>query len=165
MPSRAGTPTGRRTTSVLNRCLQWVRFDRSPGHRQPAAAAVLLATALSLFGSLVADWLLAKLGVAVFPSTRGYQHFQFGDYATLTVIGVLAASAGWPIVTRFCGAPRWLFLRLAVLVSSALLLPDLYIWAVQGQPGKAVVFLALMHIAIGVVTYNSLTRVARVRPR
>jgi hypothetical protein len=99
----------------------------------------------------------------VFPGTAGYPHFQFGDYSTLTVLGVLGAGAGWPIVVRLCTAPRWLFARLAVLVTAVLLLPDLAIW-VQGQPGKAVAFLVLMHLAIGVITYLALVTVAPPRP-
>ena len=57
------------------------------------------------------------IGQAVFPSTRGYAHFQFADYAKLTVIGVVIACAAWPAVTRVYAAPRWLFFRLAVLVT------------------------------------------------
>ena len=45
----------------------------------------------SLVLCLLADWLLARAGVAVFPATKGYAHFQFGDYAKLTIIGVLIA--------------------------------------------------------------------------
>jgi hypothetical protein len=121
-----------------------------------------MATVLALGGSLLADWLLAKLGVAVFPSTRGYPHFQFSDYSILTVLGVIAACVGWPIVARWCSQPRWLFVRLAVLVSLALLLPDLAI-LIQGQPAKAVFFLALMHVAIAVVTYNALVGLSPAR--
>ena len=41
-------------------------------------------------------------------------------------------------------------------------LPDVYI-LVKGQPAKAVGFLFLMHLAIALVTYNALVRVAPVR--
>ena len=40
-------------------------------------------------------------------------------------------------------------------------LPDLYILA-DGEPPKAVAVLMLMHLAIAVVTYNCLVRIARV---
>jgi hypothetical protein len=43
-------------------------------------------------------------------------HFQFSDYGKLTVIGVIIACAGWPVVTRVSSQPRWLFLRLAIAV-------------------------------------------------
>jgi hypothetical protein len=49
---------------------------------------------VALAGSLLADWLLVKLGTHVFPSTRGFVHFQFSDYAKLTIIGVVIACAG-----------------------------------------------------------------------
>ena len=89
-------------------------------------------------------------------------HFRFSDYGKLTVIGVVIACVAWPIVTRVCAAPSWLFFRLAILVTLVLLLPDFYI-LYKGQPGDAVGVLMLMHVAIGVVTYNLLVRVAPVR--
>ncbi len=148
----------------MDRLLGLVRFEARPRQDQPNAAALIFATVVAVAGSLIADWLLAKLAVAVFPSTKGYQHFQFSDYSKLTIIGILGAAVGWPIVTRFCSTPRWLYLRLAVLVSVVLLLPDLWIW-LQGQPGQAVLFLALMHIAVAVVSYNAIVRIAPARPR
>ena len=59
--------------------------------------------------------------------------------------------------------PRWMFLRMAVLVTIVLWLPDLYILA-KGQPARAVAFLMVMHLAIAVVTYNLLVRLAPCRP-
>jgi hypothetical protein len=43
-----------------------------------------------------------------------------------------------------------------------LLLPDLYILH-QGQPVQAVAVLMVMHLAIAVVTYNCLVRIAAIR--
>ena len=99
----------------------------------------------------------------LFPSTKGYGHFQFSDYAKLTVIGVMIACLAWPVVTRISSAPRWLFFRLAILVTLVLWLPDLYILD-RGAPGRAVAVLMVMHLAIALVTYNSLVHIARVRP-
>ena len=113
--------------------------------------------------SLLADELIVRAGTAVFPGTRGYVHFQFGDYAKLTIIGVVAAGVGWPIVARLTSDPRWAFVRLAVAVTAVCLLPDLYIWLL-GQPGRAVLVLVVMHLAIGLITYNLLVRLAPVRP-
>jgi len=84
------------------------------------------------------------------------------SYAKLTVVGVLGACAGWPIVTRITSQPKWLFLRLALVVTLVLLLPDLAIWA-MGQPGAAVFVLVWMHLAIAIVTYLSLVILAPVR--
>lgn len=148
----------------IQRLLTWARFDLRPGHRQPAAIALATATVVAVALCLTVDWALAKAGAAIFPSTKGYEHFQFGDYATLTVLGVVAACVGWPIVTRLCAAPRWLFARLAVLVTAVLLLPDLAIY-LQGQPGNAVFILVLMHLAIGLITYTALVRLAPHRQR
>jgi hypothetical protein len=151
-------------TSLLDRSLDLVKIDFSPKHRQPSNLRVLLATAVAIIGSLLADALLVVIGQALFPSTKGYVHFQFQDYARLTIIGVLIACVAWPIVTRISSAPRWLFFRLAILVTIVLFLPDLYILA-QGAPGKAVAVLMVMHLAIAVVTYNALVRLAPVRLR
>ena len=148
---------------VMDRAMELARVDLSPRHRTPSAVAVVLATVASLVLCLLADWLLAKAAVAVFPATKGYVHFQFSDYAKLTIIGVIIACIGWPVVARVTSDPRWVFFRLAILVTVVLLLPDLYIW-VKGQPGQAVLFLACMHLAIAVITYNLLVRVAPVRP-
>jgi len=142
----------------LDRGLAWARVDFSPGHRQPSAARVLLALAVALAGSLAADAILVVIGTTLFPSTKGYVHFQFHDYARLTIIGVVIACLAWPVVTRISSAPRWLFFRLAVLVTLVLWLPDLYLLDL-GQPPRAVAVLIVMHLAIALVTYNSLVQV------
>jgi hypothetical protein len=152
------------TDSILDRSLHLVKVDFKPAHGQPSKLKVLLATVVSLVGSLAADAALVAVGKSIFPSTKGYVHFQFSDYAKLTIIGVLIACIAWPIVTRISSAPRWLFFRLAIAVTLVLLLPDIYILK-QGQPARAVAVLMCMHIAIGLVTYNALVRLAPVKIR
>ncbi len=148
--------------NIVDRSLDLVKVDFAPRHRQPSTIRLLVATAVSLAGSLGVDAAIVAVGTAVFPSTKGYVHFQFDDYAKLTVIGVFIACAAWPIVTRISSAPRWLFFRLAILVTLVLWLPDIYIWA-KGQPAKAVAVLMCMHLAIALVTYNALVHIAPVR--
>jgi hypothetical protein len=148
---------------ALDRALRLARVDFAPAHRQPTTMRVIVASVLSVIGSLVADALLVVIGQAMFPSTKGYGHFQFSDYAKLTVIGVIIACVAWPIVTRISSSPRWLFFRLAILVTLVLWLPDLYI-LYRGAPGRAVAVLIVMHLAIAVVTYNSLVHIAKVEP-
>ena len=94
---------------VVDRLLAWGRIDFRPSHRPPAWGRVALATALAIVLSLAADAVLVALGTHLFPATKGYVHFQFADYAKLTVIGVIIAGAAWPIVARVSSAPRWLF--------------------------------------------------------
>ena len=132
---------------MTERALAWAHIDFSPAHRPPEWWRVLLATVLSIALSLAADAALVAIGTRVFPTTKGYGHFQFHDYAKLTVIGVLIACAAWPVVARVSSAPRWLFFRLAILVTLVFWLPDLYIWH-QGQQAKAVLVLMAMHLAI-----------------
>ena len=147
----------------LDRVPKLFRVDFAPSARPPSALRVVVALVISVAGSLAADALLVAAGTALFPSTKGYVHFQFHDYAKLTIIGVVIACLAWPVVTRISSAPRWLFFRLAILVTLALWLPDLYILDL-GQPGRAVAVLMLMHVAIALVTYNCLVHVAPVRP-
>lgn len=130
-----------------------------PRHAQPRVSRLVLATVTAVAGSLAADALLVVIGQAMFPGTRGYVHFQFHDYAKLTVLGVIIACAAWPAVTRISDEPRWLFLRLAIFVTLVLWLPDIYI-LYRGQPADAVAVLFVMHLAIALITYNLLVRLA-----
>ena len=149
---------------VTDRLLTWAHVQRSPDHRAPAWGRLALATVASVVLSLAADAALVFVGTRLFPSTKGYVHFVFGDYGKLTVIGVLIACTAWPVVARVSSAPRWLFFRLAVVVTLVLLVPDLYIWQ-QGQPAQAVGVLMAMHVAIALVTYNVLVHLAPTRAR
>jgi hypothetical protein len=149
--------------TMLSQAASLVHLDFSPQHRHPRAVRVLLATVASVVCSLAADALLVLIGEAIFPGTKGYAHFRFSDYSKLTVIGVIIACAAWPVVTRVTSRPRWLFFRLAILVTLFLWLPDLYI-LYRGQPARAVAVLMVMHLAIALVTYNLLVRIAPVRP-
>lgn len=141
------------------RALAVARVDLSPSHRRAAPWRVVLATVLSLAGSLGVDALLVVIGTRLFPATRGYIHFRFSDYARLTTIGVLIACAAWPITIKISPASRWLFFRMAILVTPVLWLPDLYL-LVLGQPAEAVGVLMLMHLSIALVTYNLLVHLA-----
>jgi hypothetical protein len=149
---------------IFDRSLELVRVDFAPAHRQPSTVRVLLATCVALAGSLLADAALVVIATSVAPSIKGYVHFQFSDYSKLTVIGVVIACVAWPIVTGVSSAPRWLFFRLAILVTLVLFLPDLYILR-QGQPARAVAVLMCMHVAIALITYNALVHLAPVRHR
>src|SRR5580704_19682507 len=108
------------SSGPVGRAVSWARIDFHPPHRPPAWWRVVLATLLALGLSLLADAAIVAIGTRVFPSTKGYVHFQFHDYARLTVIGVLIACAAWPVVARLSSAPRWLFFRLAVVVTLVL---------------------------------------------
>jgi hypothetical protein len=144
---------------LLHRALAFAKVDGPRPHRQPATARLVVAIVGALTGSFAADALLVAIANLVFPSTKGYVHFRFADYGKLTAVGVLVACLAWPIVTWISSAPRWLFFRLAVLVTLVLWLPDLWILS-KGQPFDGVLGLMLMHVAIALITYNLLVRVA-----
>lgn len=142
----------------LRKPMRALSIDFEP-EAQPAWWRVLVASVVAIVGSLIADALIAAAAIAIWPHLKGYQHFLFTDYATLTIIGVIGASIGWPIVTRISSRPARLYGILAVLVTLVLLLPDVYI-AIQGQPVKAIVALVVMHLAIAVITYFSMVLIA-----
>jgi hypothetical protein len=148
---------------MLTQLASLARIDFRPRHDQPRMSRLVLATIAAVIGSLAADALLVVIAQAAFPVTKGYVHFQFADYAKLTVIGVIIACVAWPVVTRISSEPRWLFFRMAILVTLVLWLPDVYL-LYRGQNGTAVAFLFLMHLAIAAVTYNLLVLLAPVRP-
>ncbi len=145
----------------LQPLLRAFHIDFNP-QSPPAPLGLAVATVVSLVGSLLADWLLVKLGTHVFPSTRGFVHFRFSDYAKLTIIGVVIACAAWPLATRLTSQPRRLFRQAAVALTIVLLAPDAYIWH-NGASGKAVFVLVWMHVAIALVTYNALVHLAPAR--
>lgn len=72
---------------------------------------------------------------------------------------MVVACIGWPVVTRVSSWPRWVFLRAAVAVTVVLLVPDVYIMYI-GESVRGVLVLMAMHLAIAVVTYNALVRIA-----
>jgi hypothetical protein len=149
---------------MIERLLAMVKIDFAPAHRQPRLINLVVATVVALVGSLAADAAIVAIATHLFPHTKHYPHFMFADYSKLTVIGVVGACIGWPIVTRISSSPRWVYSRAAVLVTLVLLLPDVYI-LLQGQPAKAVGALMVMHVAIAVVTYFSMVLLAPVGQR
>jgi protein-tyrosine-phosphatase len=163
-PSQAVSDPAAHHVGKIRGLLVRARVDFAPAHTQPRSISVIIATVVALAGSLAADAILVAIGTRVLPSTEGFVHFHFSDYGKLTVIGVIVACAGWPIVARVSSAPRWLFVRLAILVTLVLWVPDAYIW-LKGEQAKAVVVLMVMHLAIALVTYNALVHLAPVRRR
>ncbi len=133
-------------------------------HSPPSWARWVAALMVANAASLVSDALLVAIGTAIFPSTRGFAHFQPTDYGKLTLIGVTIACIAWPIVTRISSQPRWLFPRMAVLVTLVLWTPDLWI-LVHGEPIRGVGVLMLMHLSIALITYNTLVRIAPIDDR
>jgi hypothetical protein len=145
---------------VQDRLLRLTFIDRAPVDRPPPPLRVALATLVAVAGSVLIDAGLVAAGTALWPSIRGYSHFRLSDYGLLTVLGVLAACASWPVVVRLSSRPRSLFVRLAVVVTVALLAPDAWLLVVLHEPARAVAVLLGMHLAIAVVTYNALVHLA-----
>jgi hypothetical protein len=145
--------------SLIERSLAWSRIDMKPSRGQPSLLRFSLVTALAILGSLAADALIVTIAEHLHPAINNYSHFQFSDYGTLTVIGVFCACVAWTVMLHISSAPRWLFLRLAVLVTLVLWVPDVYLFT-KHEPSAAVVVLMIMHLAIALVTYNLLVHIA-----
>lgn len=146
----------------VRRWLELARVDLDVRREPPSWPRWVLALVVANVGSLISDAILVAIGTRIFPSTQGFGHFQPTDYGKLTLIGVTIACVGWPVVTRLSSQPGWLFLRLAVLVTLVLWLPDLWI-LVHGEPIRGVGVLMTMHLAIAFITYNALVHLAPVR--
>ena len=138
---------------------RFLRLDFPAGAAQPSPWRWVIATIVAVGGSLAACFVLARLGVALFPSTAGYEHFAFADYSKLTIVGVLGACLAWPLVTLVTTHGRRLLLWLAVIVTIASLAPDAWILH-QGQPAQGVAVLVVMHFALALITYPALVFIA-----
>ncbi len=136
------------------------RADATTGHVPPSRRAVSVAGVVALVGSLALDALLVLAGTTLFPSIRHFSHFAWWDYGSLTTLGVIMATLAWPYTVRVASSPRAFFLRLAVVASLVLFLPDLWLLLVSHAPGRAVAVLVAMHLGVAVVTYNCLVHLA-----
>ncbi len=114
-----------------------------------------LVTALALAASVAVNYALVHLATTFDPSLQHYAHFRFWDYGTLTALGVLCAGAVWFFVARNLAAARSTFFRIAVVTMLVLWLPDVWLFT-KHEPTRAVTYLIVMHLAVGLITYNSL---------
>jgi hypothetical protein len=145
------------------------RASRLTGTRPPAQTVppayrrVVVAGLAAAAVSLAVDLMLATIGRAAFTVPASFGKFAFGTYALLTVLGVAGAAATWAAVARLSSRPKWLLTRLAALVTALFLIPDFLLLGTRGNPAGPVAILMLMHLAIAVITYTALTRLAPVR--
>jgi len=149
--------------SLIERTLARWRIDLKPTSEQPSEGRFLVVAVLAILGSLAANAVMVALAGHLDPSIKNYQHFRFGDYGTPTVIGVFCACVAWSVVRHISSSPRWVFLRLAVVVTVVLWIPDLYLLT-KHEPASAVTVLMIMHLAVALVTYNLLVRGAPSSP-
>ena len=138
---------------------RWARIDRARRQPLPRPVPMVTASVVALGGALLVDAVLVGLWTGLVPGTTNYPHFRWADYAPLTVIGVLVACLAWPVTCRISAEPRRLFLRLAVAVTLVLWIPDIVLM-VRRQPARDVLVLMVLHVAVAVVTYNALVRLA-----
>lgn len=152
------------TPGALDAIRTFFRIDLPGGRRQPGPWRLVVATVVAIVGSVAACAVLAQAGMLVYPSTRGYEHFRFADYTKLTVIGVVIACAGWPLAAALSSRARRLYLWAAVAVTVVSFAPDVWI-LIHGESAAGVFVLAVMHVAVAVVTYLSMVLIAPQRDR
>ncbi|MBW4096099.1 MAG: hypothetical protein HIU81_12420 [Acidobacteria bacterium] len=145
--------------SVLSKAAAYFTIDFPKGQRQPALGRFIVAAIVSVVVSLAACAVIVVIGTAIFPATKGYEHFGFLNYAKLTVPGVLAACLAWPAVTLISSRAVRLFVWLTVAVTVVGLVPDAWI-LFRGAPAAAVLVLVVMHIALALVTFPALVLIA-----
>ncbi|HKT56264.1 MAG TPA: DUF6069 family protein [Microbacterium sp.] len=151
-------------TSASTGLLGYFRID-APGARfQPAAWRFVLASAVAVVGSVAACAIVAQIWMLADPATRGYDHFRFMDYTKLTVIGVVIACLGWPIAAALSSRARRLYVWAAYAVTIVSFAPDGWI-LLHGQSPSGVLGLAVMHVAVAVVTYWAVVLIAPQRDR
>ncbi len=127
--------------------------------RPPSGARVGVMTLIAVFVAGLINFALVWLAKAFDPALNHYSHFRLSDYGTLTALGVLGAGFAWYGVTRILADPRRAFFRAALGVTVFLWLPDLWL-LLRHEPTRAVLFLAIMHAVVALVTYNLLVVVA-----
>jgi hypothetical protein len=138
-------------------------IDFAPRYRPPSKPRLVLATVISVVAALAFDELCVRIAISTYPALHSFSPFHVADYATLTVIGVVAACAAWPFVAVVSSTPRWLFFRAAIVVVLVLWLPDVGLF-LAGEALRGVVALMVMHLGISLLTYNALVHVATLRP-
>lgn len=150
--------------SLIEPLLRLTRIDFRPTRRPPSALLTLLSVIVGVVLSVLINMLIVRVAVTLDPSLAGFPHFQLADYGRLTIIGALIACIGWPILVRVSSAPLLVYVVLAVLGTLVLWLPDLYVLAVLHEPAHAVLGLAVMHVAVPVVSCGSMVLIARSAP-
>lgn len=146
-------------TSVTLSAVQRLGIDPSRAAGRPSLVRFITASLAALAASLGAVVAIVHVGVSLVPALRDYSHFRLFDYGGLTVVGVVAACTGWLGVVQLTPAPRRMFLRLAVVVTLALFIPDVSLLLLRTSP-DAVAVLMVMHVIIAVITYNCLVHLA-----
>lgn len=146
-------------SSVTDRVRRICGLDMSPTLLPPKLGRLVFASVLAVVCSLAVDDLIIKVAISVYPSDRGFSHFRPFDYGSLTILGVVAASAFWPVALRISSSGRQLFFRVAIVASILLWIPDLWLLA-RHESVSAVGALMTMHLAIALITYGALTRIA-----
>ncbi len=130
----------------------------------PSGLRVGLITAVAAIGSVFVNAVIVWIAKVANPSLQNYSHFRLWDYGTLSVVGVAGAGVAWYIASRYLATPRVVFFRVAIAVTLVLWAPDVWI-LVKHEPTRAVLFLALMHLTVALITYNLLVFAAPVAMR
>ena len=89
-----------------------------------------------------------------------FKPLQFPAYTGLTVIGMLAGTAGWALIRRVAAHPAGVLRRLVPTVLVVSFIPDIAL-LVGGEDGASVgsvLALVLMHVCVAAVLVTALRR-------
>ncbi|MFW8745312.1 DUF6069 family protein [Mesorhizobium japonicum] len=136
-----------------------LHLDLPLGRAQPRWWRWLIAAVVAGAASVGASAVLAVAGIAWIPGSASYEHFQPGDYVKLTLAGVAAGVVVWPLVTLLSTRAAGLYIALAVVATIVSFAPDLWILHLGQLPAEVLV-LAIMHVAVAVVTVAALLLIA-----
>jgi len=129
----------------------------APSRRALAAPAAVLVAAIALAVAL--DSAIAAAAHAS-GASHAFTPLQAPSYASLTVIGMLAGTAGWAIVRAKTAHPRRLLGRLVPVVLVISLVPDVLVGtgSTTGVSWGAVAALMLMHVVVAALLVTALLR-------
>jgi hypothetical protein len=123
------------------------------------ALGVLVALIVSVAVNAGVAWLVSEVD-----SGPGPVGLAFIEYAPLTLVGVLAGTAGWALVRRFAKRPRSVLRVLVPVVLLVSFVPDFLVLTV-GATATNVAGLILMHISVAATTVAALNRALPLTPQ
>jgi hypothetical protein len=131
----------------------------------PAQAAVPAAVIAAAVTSIAADAVIA-LAAHHLGAPKDFKPLQVGNFAALTIIGVLAGAIGWAVIRRRSTAPRRVLARLVPAVIVVSLIPNVVLGAAKFYAHTTwggVAALMLMHLAVAACAVTSYSFVLPLR--
>ena len=138
---------------------------RYPNATRLGPAMKLVALPVAIVIAVLLDGVIAAVAHA--DGVTGFAPLTPGPYISLTVVGMLLATAGWALLRRLVPRSARLMRWLVPTVLTLSFVPDIaLLFGDRSQThasGGAVVALMAMHVAVAVVTVGTLRRLLPLR--